>query len=83
VNTVGPSEFDLLSRLLKGYRVRREARSCEVRFVSLTADRRLDVIIEGAATRQVSIDLPVEFNPRENAHVVWLLGWLERVALEA
>jgi hypothetical protein len=84
LDTVGPSEVDLLSRLLRGYRVRRETRSCAVRGVSVTPDgRRLDVIIEGAATRQVSIDLPEEFNPRENAHVVWLLGWLERVALES
>ena len=80
---VGLSDFQSLSRLLQGYRVRHEAHAWSIRSVTLEPNGRLGVGVEGSGRRCFSIDLPADFNPRDNEHRAWLLGVVERTLLDA
>jgi hypothetical protein len=76
------SDFEYLSRKLQGYRVRREAQTWSVERAAIGADGRLAVEVGGETKRRLVTDLPPDFDPHDNEHLAWLLGWIEHSVQE-
>jgi hypothetical protein len=77
------SEFEYLSRKLQGYRVRRDAQTWSVERAALDDDGRLAVEVGGETKRRLVTDLPPDFDPHDNEHLAWLLGWIEHCVLDS